>query len=467
MRTLGTSALLLLIAALIIVGSGPPASAAPEQRTFLPFVARPISLSASYLGGPGADSVSAAAFESDGQLLVAGTWPGYAPAGVDVTSLLGGGDGAILRLGGDGRAITALVRIGTDVSDLEVSAAGGVVACGSFGVAVLHSDLGGITWSDSIGPVSRCAIGANGGVVALIGSTIYRYGPGGGMPMIWQVVGTKVADIAIDDAHGLVFATGYTQKTSALKVAYLRAYGIDNITRWTSYDFTALAVSAAGLGADSEGRRVTLGRDGMLYFAGFADGGNAIYSRDPQNIARALGAAELISTDAYNTPYNLSGAKALSWYGRFNPASGALERGQWLLTRLSDGKGNAISVEAIDAAADGSVLIAGDSACCLQGRDTMQLNGAALGGYEIGESFVLLVRPDFGARQVWTALAAPGTSAGSSPATAATLGVGRLAVGVTFTPRSVAPQRGLITTGGIQTAPAGGTDGYVVVMPRP
>jgi hypothetical protein len=212
---------------------------------------------------------------------------------------------------------------------------------------------------------------------------------------------------------------------------------------------------------------VALGRDGKLYFAGFTDGGNAIYGRDPQNIARVLGGTELISTDAYNTPYNISGAKALAWYGRFNPASGALERGQWLLTRLSDGKGNSISIRAIDAAADGSMLIAGDSSCCMQGRDTMQLNGVTLGSYEGGEPFVLLVRPDFGARELWSALAAPGTSAGGSPATAVALGTDRLVVGVTFTPRGTAPQRGLLVADAIQPAPAGDSDGYVLLMPRP
>ncbi|MBX0330579.1 hypothetical protein K2Z83_23255 [Oscillochloris sp. ZM17-4] len=468
MRTLGISSLvIIMIMAALLISGRTTTHAATEERVYLPLVVRPLSLTASYLGGPAADSLSAAAFDSAGRLLLAGTFPGYSPAGLSPVTFPGGGDGAIIRLSEGGGRVEAMARIGAGVSDMEVGATGAVVACGDFGVAVLRADLGALAWSDSPGAVSRCAIGPGGGVAALVGATVYQYAAGGGAPVSWQVAGTQVADLAIDDVRGLVFAAGYTQKSSALKVAYLRAYGTGGAPAWTDYDFAAAAVGAAGLGADSEGRRVALGRDGMLYFAGFTDGGNAIYGRDPQDIARKLGGAELISSDAYNTPSNISGAKSLAWYGRFDPDSGALERGQWLLTRLSDGKGNSISIRAVDAAADGALLVTGDSSCCMQGRDTMQLNGVTLGGYEGGEPFALLLRPDFGARQLWTALAAPGTSAGGSPAAAAALGADRLAVGVTFGPRSAAPQRGLITVAPLQAAPAGLTDGYYLLMPRP
>jgi hypothetical protein len=97
----------------------------------------------------------------------------------------------------------------------------------------------------------------------------------------------------------------------------------------------------------------------------------------------------------------------------------------------------------------------------------MQIEGVTLGSYESGEAFVLLVRPDFGQRQLWTALAAPGTSAGSSSAAAAAIGPDRLAVGLAFTPRGTPPERGLVTFGAIQPAPAGNSEGYFLLMPRP
>lgn len=458
-------ALLLLCLAAGVGGS--TTTAAGDERLFLPLVRSPLELRASYLGGPGDDLVRAMAFAPDGQLLVAGTWPNYSPRGVTPTSLLGGGTGGILWVAGGGRTVNAMIRIGPSVRDLEVNAAGAVVACGEFGVAVLDAATRALRWSDSRADVSRCAIGPGGGVAALAGSTVYRYGPAGGAPSSWQAAGTAVADIAIDDSRNAVFATGYTQKAPNLKVAFLRAYGPGGAALWTAYDFSAAAVAAAGLGADSEGRRVSLGRDGKLYLAAFADGGNAIYGRDPQNIGRALGGQELVSFDSYNTPSNLSGAPSLAWYGRFRPETGALERGQWLVARLGDGKGNSISIRAIEAAADGAVLITGDTACCIQGRSTMQFAGVSIGSYESGEGFVLLVPPDFGQRRLWTVLAAPGTSAGASSAAAAAVGADRLAVGITLTPRSAAPQRGLVTFGAFQPAPAGDREGYFLLAPRP
>lgn len=461
--------LALLVITFLLVTIAPAAQGAGEQRVFLPLLARPLSPAASYLGGAGADSVSAAAFDDQGRLLLAGSFPGYSPPGLSPAVLPGGGDGAIIRLDADGRQVDAMLRIGADISDMELSAAGRLVACGAFGLTALPADLSlsGPIWSASPGAVSRCAIGPGGGVAALVGATIYRYAADGAALGSWQVAGTSVADIAIDDARGLVFAAGYTQKSSTLKVAFLRAYAAGGGLAWTDYDFSAAAVSGASLGADSEGRRVALGADGMLYFAGYADGGNAIYGRAPQDIGRKLSGAELISFDSYNTPSNISGARALAWYGRFDPASGALERGQWLLTRLSDGKGNSIGVRALAAAPDGALLLVGESYCCIQGRDTMRLNGVALGGYEGGEPFALLVRPDFRARQLWTALAAPGASAGGSPATAAAIRADRLALGVSLTPRGSAPERGLVSFDPLQAAPAGGSEGYFLLMPRP
>jgi hypothetical protein len=460
--------LLLLLLTCALPGGPTPAAAQADQQVFLPLVRTQLAqpFTASYLGGSGADSISAAAFASDGEILLAGTWPGYTPARLSPVTYPGGGAGAIVRLSRDGGAVSGMARLGDEIADMEQSA-GWLVACGAFGVAVLRDDLGALRWSASPGAVSRCAIGADGDVAALVGATIYRYGPAGGAPASWAVSGTAVADLAIDSASGLVFATGYTQKASNLKVAYLRAYGPDGALRWTNYDATASAQLAAGLGADSEGRRVALGQDGMLYFAGFVDGGNAIYGRDPRAIGRTLGAEELISFDAYNTPYNISGAKALAWYGRFDPASGALKRGQWLLTRLNDGKGNSIAIKAIAAAADGTVLIGGEAYYALQGRSAMRLNGAALGGYEAGEPFTLVASPDLSTRQLWTALAATDTSAGGSPATAVAIDADRLLVGVSFSPRTSLPQRGLITARAIQAAPAGDKEGYLLLMARP
>jgi hypothetical protein len=330
---------------------------------------------------------------------------------------------------------------------------------------VLDADLTTVRWAATPGEVVRCAIALDGRVAALLTTqTLLIYPANGGSPLAVNVGGTAVRDIAIDATTGLVFATGYTQAASDLKVAFLRAYRLhDGTLAWQRYGFSAGVVKGAGLAADSEGRRLAMGGDGMLYVAGFTDGGNSIFGRDPADINRVLSTSELIKYDSYNNPFNISGAKSLAWYGRFDPASGTLLRGQWLLTRLSDGKGNSISIQGLAAAADGTLAVVGSAACCLQGRSTMQLFGQTLGSYESGEPFVLIVHPAFTQRYVWTALAAPGATAGSSPAIAAAITADRIAVAVNFTP---AGSRALVTTGyPVFATGLGGTDGYYVTMP--
>jgi hypothetical protein len=463
--------LLLLAALLIPLALAPqsPAVAQSEVRLYLPLIVTPPPLVASYLGGAEADRVSAADLDADGRLILAGSW-GSGPIGGVTAADLPGGAGAVVRLGPGGRSVAAAARVGGTVRDMEVSASGVVVACGDMGVVALQGELGGVAWSATPGDVARCSAGAAGSVAALVGKTIYRYGPDGSPAGSVTLADTGVADVAIDDASGLVFATGYNQKSSNLKVAFLRAYDAAGAVRWSAYDFSASAVSGASLGADSEGRRVTVGRDGMLYLAGWTDGGNSIYGRDPGEIGRPLGAGELIKFDVYNNPFNISGARSLAWYGRFEPATGALLRGQWLLTRLSDGRGNSISIRAIDADADGTLAIAGDTAASIQGRTGMRFADVTLGGYEGGEPFLLVVSPDMGARRLWTAFAAPGTSAGGSPVTGVAIGGGLVGLGATLAPRATAPARGLVTTPnapqGVNASPAA-EEGYYLLMQRP
>lgn len=466
---LPTFALGALLAALALPTS-PQAAAQETRRIFLPLVASPgPSAVASYLGGPGADSVSGADLDAAGRLLLAGRW-GDGPIGGVTAAALPGGVGAVVRLAAGGGAVSSAARIGGVVRDLDASPGGAVVACGDMGVVRLSADLDAIVWGAAPGDVLRCAVGAGGAVAALVGATIHRFGPDGAPAGTVAVPGSAVADVAIDEASGLIFATGYTQKGANLKVAFLRAYGTDGALRWSAYDHEAAAVVAANLGADSEGRRVAMGADGRLYLAGWTDGGNSIYGRDPRDIGRRLGASELVKFDGYNDPFNLSGAKSLGWYGRFEPATGALLQGQWLLTRLSDGKGNSIGIQAIDAAADGTIAIAGDSAATIAGRATMSFAGVALGAYESGEPYLLVVSPDLRSRRLWTAFAAPDTSAGGSPATGVAIQGRLVALGATLTPRGAAPPRGLVTTAGaLQASNASPTaeEGYFVLVQAP
>lgn len=447
---------------LVIVGLGVGRAQSPTT-IFVPLVQTPPPTVAGYLGGAQNDTLVGVSITSTGALVLAGNLPSL--AGVPEVVLPGGGAGAFIQIGADGRRISRVIRVAATLNHAAFGGEGAAVGCGPNGVVVLDADLTTVRWAATPGEVVRCAIALDGRVAALLTTpTVLIYPANGGAPLAVNVGGTAVRDIAIDATTGLVFATGYTQAASDLKVAFLRAYRLhDGTLAWQRYGFSAGVVKGAGLAADSEGRRLAMGGDGMLYVAGFTDGGNSIFGRDPADINRVLSTSELIKYDSYNNPFNISGAKSLAWYGRFDPASGTLLRGQWLLTRLSDGKGNSISIQGLAAAADGTLAVVGSAACCLQGRSTMQLFGQTLGSYESGEPFVLIVHPAFMQRYVWTALAAPGATAGSSPAIAAAMTADRIAVAVNFTP---AGSRALVTTGyPVFATSLGGADGYYVTMP--
>lgn len=453
---------------LFVVALASVQAQANPVTVWVPWVQAPPPTVAGYLGSRQDDTLVAAGFTPTGELVLAGNVP--ALTGAPETIIPGGGSGALIRIAADGRTISGVVRVAATLNHAALASDGSVVACGPDGVIVLEPDLATVRWRATPGTVVRCALAADGWVAALQADekTVLVYPPTGSTPLVIPVAGTRVNDIALDATIGLVVATGYTQAASDLKVAFLRAYRFsDGNLVWQRYGFGAAAVKDAGLSADSEGRRVTFGADGMLYFAGFTDGGNSIFGRDPADVHQTLSSATLIKFDPYNNPSNLSGAKSLAWYGRFDPATGALLRGQWLLTRLSDGKGNSITIRALAAADDGTLLVVGDTACCLQGRSAMQLWGQTLGNYEGGEPFVLVVSPDFSRRQLWTALAAPGATAGSSPAVAAAITGDRLALAVNLTPNT-AHTRALVTVGNPAFPVSnGGREGYYLLMARP
>ncbi len=411
---------------------------------------------ATYLGTAGDDTLNAVDIAPDGALVAGGALPNYLPpAGTGLFTLLGGGPGAIMRLDETGQRALSLTRIGDTVADLEVSNDGQIVACGSFGVALLNAEANDVVWSADPGDgAKRCAIGAADGTVALtVGGTVYTYANDGTALGSWAANGKGEYDVAVDSTNAIVIVTSYTQASANWKSAFMRAWSYDGTSRWQSYDFN----SNDGLGADTEGKRVAIGRDGLLYFAATINGGTgfSIFARDPLNLSQSAG-DRTVKTDNYNNPTNI-GSVSMTWYGRYNPADGSLLLGQSLLTRrTSDGKGNSIAPEAIMADEQGRVFVAGRMFCCIANRDALQIVGQPVGGYQSGEPYFLAVSPDFEERIVWTPFAAAGGAAGGSPAVGVSARDGNAAVAI-----DVAADKSLITHNALQALPLGGSEGYV------
>lgn len=416
---------------------------------------------ATYFGGSGEATIRAVD-ASDAGFFVAGKAPGFTPAGVTPTDLLGGGDGLVTLFDTAGTP-TAAARFPGEVLDMETNNAGSVVVCGSFGIAAVNATLTDVLYSvNSIGAVSRCAIGDDSISAGVAGSSIYVYDIGGTQQGTWESGGgsRSFSDVAVHSSSQTIIEAGMNQAAGDLQVAFFKGRSYTGDVKWTNYDFSASEVKSANLAADSRGERVAIGEDGKLYFSGYVDGGNAIYGRNPRDISQVLSSSQLVKTDNYNNPFNISGAKALGWYGRFDPATGLLDRGQFLLTRLSDGKGNSISIKTITAATDGTLYIGGETYASIENRASLQVSGTTIGGYAGGEPFVLVVTPDLSKRLFWTSFAAPGKSAGGSPAYGVTVRGSRAALGITL--KLDSGQRG-ITVNASQTNIGGGTsDGYLV-----
>lgn len=454
--------LIVIVVGLGLIGGA--AAQAPETTLYLPLVTNgprqtgsATSLNveaATHLGAAQADEGTAVDVALDGTLVLGGILPGYT-APVDVTTLLNGTAGAIVRFDRSGREVLSVTRIGASVNDLEIGPGGMIVVCGDFGIAALDATASELLWSAAPGVGKRCAVGSDGTAALLVGNTAYAYDAEGGALGNWPVAGSTANDIAVDGANEQVIATGFTQVSGNLQHPYIRGYSYNGDLRWRSYDFPN---QVDALTADTRGERIAIGRDGKLYFTGSINGGTgvSVLSRDPKNAASGVG-DRTVQTDNYTRPTNVGSVKML-WFGRFNPADGALELGQSVLTRLSSGRGNSIGGEAITADVDGTVYIAGGASAAIANRDQITISGTQIGPYGATDAYVLVVSPDFRQRKHWVAFAGPEGGRGGVNGIAVRDGAAALAATLN--------SGAFVTRNAVQPAPGGDTDAYLAVWER-
>jgi hypothetical protein len=345
-----------------------------------------------------------------------------APGAPPAVNVQGGGNGVVLRLvagvGGSAPAIHSVTRLPGAVEDLKVNASGQIAACGDFGVVVLDALATAPLWAERPGPVRRCAFGDDGTLVALASSAVFVYQAGGGQPATWFPGGTAQSDVALDPTRGLVFVTGHTNRRTTkgepVQVAYLKAWSTAGAPAWTAYDAAPDRLGAAE--PDTRGVRLTLGRDGKLYFAAESAGGNSLFGRQPRDPAQLLLPEQLVQTDVFTNPTFNTPRNHITWFGRYNPADGSLEQGQFVLARLDDARlrGNSIRPRAIAADEEGRVYLVGAASASIEDRDVRTISGTAVGPYGGGEAFLLVLQPDLRQRVVWTTFTAP-AGAGTDP----------------------------------------------------
>jgi hypothetical protein len=216
----------------------------------------------------------------------------------------------------------------------------------------------------------------NDGTLLGSGINTYLHEQDGNLMTTMGGIGQYGADVAIDDATQSVYFVGFknfnTQGTLTNTASYpvfvpiLRAKNFDNTTRFVGYDWESGITSPRWLNlsennmADARLNRVVIGKDGNLYIAGQVYGGNHCFRYSPYSITTP---AIVVGGDNY---FNLSntGTEIHVFVGKLNPTTGEYLYGQTLTGRLSNGKGNSISIDqgGMDVDEDGKIYLAGAAA---------------------------------------------------------------------------------------------------------
>jgi hypothetical protein len=428
---------------------------------------------ATYLGGSQDETVVGAAFGSAGDFFLAGNFTSdYLPQGAVLIPIDGQGQGALVRLSKDGQEALSLTRFDENVQAFAASSFGFAVALEQ-SILVLSSSGDALQFGAISFAAKRVDIAVDGHLVALSEQNEIRVYSPQGVLQAQQTFNqfTRVDDVAITPTGRIVF-TGYNQLNANLKSPFLECYEADLETLvWQAYGFSNTEVTGQNLGADSEGERVAIGADGLLYFSGATDGGNTVFQRRPDAITTTLNSGTppgnpiLETTDVYNQPVSLSGSAKFSFHARFDPETGQIQKAQFLLARLSSGNQNTIRIREITADAVGNVLIVGRAFADIEGRDRRSVGGQAVGGYAGGNMFALAVESAYRNRLYWTSFNgnAPGQSEGFAVATQGDITNITGAYAFSGDVFAEANSDSMIISNGVQIAPGGGREAYLAI----
>ncbi len=194
---------------------------------------------------------------------------------------------------------------------------------------------------------------------------------------------TWLAELVVKPADDTVYAIGYHQRETNLKVPFLVSFNSSGAVRWRDYNSAAVP---SGLRADSVGRALSLDADGNLLAAFSTDGGNTILYKDPQNL-NSLDIPQL--NGAYQPGYGLAnGSATSSFIGRYSAATGNILDATFFHATLTNGRTNTTRVAAVRADSANRVYIVGETACCLP-----LTSDAYRSSYISGEGFFTLLNP--------------------------------------------------------------------------
>ncbi len=353
--------------------------------------AAPFDLATStYLGSAAdTDSVRGLRIQSNGVIVLAANVGATTPGNVTLRLLNGAtatSGGTIIRLTPDGQRILSVTRVAAELTDLAIDEADNIVAAaGTGGVLFLDPDATIIEWSALAGTlIHRVDAAWDGHVVAHRPSNTADpdSAAGTGTTTVLGPFGDPIAafsgyrnttDVCIDGTSQTIVQIGWRQtnafdgnRSQPVQIAYLRGLAYDGTPKWLAYDWSSTTASPDFLNrytnnmADTRGYRCSMGRDGLLYAAFECAGGNHIFRWSAQDLAVP---ATVVGGDRWQQ-FSNTASEHKTFVARFEAATGAYQRGQQFVARLSNGKGNAIRTRRGEVRADelGRVYVGGAAA---------------------------------------------------------------------------------------------------------
>ncbi len=409
-------------------------------------------LTASWLGGPFDDEITAAAFAPDGTLVLAGNGVGLRFAGVE-DALIGPAGvfdkeaapppaaktgkrprwqhpstcGFVVRLSADGQKVLSHSHFGhglATIRKMHLDARGNIVllAHSAQGIdlgdgkaqndsflAALTPDGSKLRWHVRHPGALDFGLDGNGEVVVLGRAKMTRYaadGKGQKWTVTWKAHGdNRPGAVAVSPGLGIAAVTGYGM-THTGKEPYKDPYGYGFDRRgkliWSLWNpdprkekavkFSSAARKTNGLMADTTGRAASSQGNGKICFMLFADGGNTVCTRDPLDVDRPLDKGVFDGVFQSGPGYGFKGASKSSVIFRIDARTGKLEKGTWMTAWLDRAHANALALEAAAGDEAGRQFLVGNSAYGCPTREPWYV--CREGGYK-GGGFLAVMDADF------------------------------------------------------------------------
>ncbi len=389
----------------------------------------PVKLvSASWLGGAGEDAFVAAAIDAAGNILLAGNGGEIGRPGPETVSLGGGAipseGGFVFAITPDGRRVLRLARFPANVtlSKLDLDGRGNIyvlgeakgevklgaaTGSGTF-VAVLPPNAGKVERCQFIDRATDLAVDENGDFVVLENRKLSRYVLGT-EAALWTVNWPTHGDnrpggIGLSRKTGIVAVVGYGMTHTGhepWKDPY--GYGFDRAGKqvWALWNpdpkdqADAQKYGGTGLMADTTGSFVGTTGTGDFLLGLYADGGNTVLMRDPQNPREKLDPSVFAGVFQDGPGFGFKGASSTSAVLRANPA-GKLLKGTFMCAWLTPQRANGLGMSDATGNERGDLFVAGGSAYgCPVKSPWFEVPE---GGYK-GGGFLAVFDPDFKMKQ--------------------------------------------------------------------